>query len=179
MSRKKRSDTKLLSLLNPQQQAHLRTLLVDENKSYQEAQTWLRDEYNVRVGIGAIQRFYASECFALRSSEAKEFAARVEQELIANDATFDKATLALIKQRAFERAYAKNGSIDELQKLAGMIGDSARLALKTKDVALTERRIVLLEQKAAQADAGKAVADATDLSPEEQLARFKQVFGAK
>ncbi len=177
MSRKKRSDTKLLALLNPQQQAHLRTLLVDENKSYEDAQTWLREEYSVRVGIGAIQRFYATECFALRSSEAKEFAERVEQELLANDSTFDKATLALIKQRAFERAYAKNGSIDELQKLAGIIGDSARLALKTKEVALTERRIVLLEQKAEQADTAKKITGDVSLSDTEKALRMRSLFG--
>lgn len=177
MANKPRSDSKLAAL-TPQQKAQLRTWLVDENKGYAEVQALLRDDFNVRVGITAIRRFYASDCFSLRSSEAKEFAELVVQELKTSGQSFDTATLALVKQKAFERAYAKNGDIEELAQLAKIIGDSAKLELKRRDQQLTERRIVILEQKAAQADAAKKVADNSELSEAEQLARYKAIFGS-
>jgi len=37
--------------------------------------------------------------------------------------------------------------------------------------------VQLLEAKAAQADLGKAVADDKDLTPDEQLKRYRQIFG--
>lgn len=176
MANKPRSDSKLAAL-TPQQKAQLRTWLVDENKGYAEVQKLLHDDFNVRVGITAIQRFYASDCFSLRSSEAKEFAELVVQELKTSDQSFDTATLALVKQKAFERAYAKNGNIEELTQLAKIIGDSAKLDLKRKDQQLTERRIVILEQKAAQADQAKSIAGNETLSDAEKAAQMRALFG--
>src|SRR5690348_9537748 len=126
MSAKPRSDSKLAAL-NPQQKAQLRTWLVDENKSYEEVRTLLHDDFNVRVGVTAIQRFYASDCFSLRSSEAKEFAEQVAEEYAKSGESFDAATLAAVKQKAFERAIARNGNIEELATLAKILGDSAKL----------------------------------------------------
>lgn len=174
--RKKRSDNKLAAL-NPEQKAMLRTWLVDENLSYVEARQRLIDDFNVTVSTGALTKFYATECFAMSQSSARAFAEQVEKQVLASDSTFDRATLALIKQKAFERAVAKNGNIDELATLAGIIGDSAKLELKKKDQQLAERRIAILEKKAAQADEAKQVNGRADLSDEEKLARYKQIFG--
>lgn len=176
MSAKPRSDSKLAAL-NSEQKAQLRTWLVDENKSYEEVRTLLHDDFNVRVGITAIQRFYASDCFSLRSSEAKDFAEQVVEELKASGQSFDMATLALVKQKAFERAYAKNGNIDELATLAKILGDSAKLELKKKDQQLAERRIAILEKKAAQADAAKDITGDEKLSDTEKAAKMRALFG--
>lgn len=51
-----------------------------------------------------------------------------------------------------------------------------RLALKQREIQLDERRIRLLEQKAAQADQAEEVAK-SDLTPEQKAARFKEIFG--
>ncbi len=176
MANKPRSDSKLAAL-NPQQKAQLRTWLVDENKSYTDVQALLRDDFNVRVGITAIQRFYASDCFSLRSSEAKEFAEMVADELKNSGDHFDEATLALVKKRAFERAYARDGDVEELALLAKIIGDSAKLELKRKDQQLVERRIVILEQKAAQADQAKSIAGNESLTDAEKAAQMRALFG--
>lgn len=175
MANKPRSDSKLAAL-TPQQKAQLRTWLVDENKGYAEVQKLLHDDFNVRVGITAIQRFYASDCFSLRSSEAKEFAELVAEELKNSGDHFDEATLALVRKRAFERAYARDGNLDELAILAKIIGDSAKLDLKRKDQQLTERRIVILEQKAAQADQAEGVMKDRSLTEDQRTARMKQIF---
>jgi len=175
MSHKPRSDSKLASL-NPEQKAQLRTWLVDENKSYEDVQQLLKDDFNVRVSTGALSRFYATDCFALRSSEAKEFAERVVGELKTSGENFDAATLALVKQKAFERAYAKNGNLDELAVLAKIIADSAKLKLKERDQQLTERRIVILEQKAALADKATGIERDETLTEEEKSKRMRALF---
>lgn len=176
MANKPRSDSKLAAL-NPQQKAQLRTWLVDENKSYEEVRSLLHEDFNVQVGITAIQRFYASDCFSLRSSQAKEFAEQVVQEFKTSGESFDAATLALVREKAFARAYVKNGDLKELALLAKILGDSAKLDLKRKDQQLAERRIVLLEQKAAQADAAKEITGDQNLSDAEKAAKMRALFG--
>jgi len=178
MSRKKRSDSKLDSL-PPHQKKMLRDWLVDENMKYEVAKERLEQDFNIKTSISALSQFYSTQCFALRYSEASAFAALVEKELLTADPTFDKVTLSLVKQKAFERAVAKNGNIDELTKLAMIIGDARRIELKQREVGIAERRIALLEEKAKQADAGKAVAEDNDLSAEEKLARYRAIFGDK
>lgn len=176
MSSKPRSDSKLAAL-NPTQKAQLRTWLVDENKSYAEVRDLLKDDFNLSVSIGTLARFYATDCFALRSSEAKDFAEQVAAELKQGGESFDEATLALVKQKAFERAYARNGNIEELATLAKILGDSAKLELKKRDQALAERRIALLEKKAALADQAQSITADAELSDEEKAAKMRQLFG--
>jgi hypothetical protein len=176
MSTKPRSDSRLASL-NPQQKAQLRTWLVDENLAYEKVVELLRDDFNIRTSTGALSRFYATECFRLRSSEAKTFAEQCVQELRDSGEKFDEATLALVKQKAFERAYARNGNLDELATLAKIIGDSAKLELKKRDQELTERRIQILEQKAKQADQAQKITGNPKLSDEEKAARMRSLFG--
>lgn len=176
MSRKKRSDSKL-DALPPHQKKMLRDWLVDENLSYEKARERLSQDFGVDTSVGSLSQFYATQCFALRFSEAKSFAERVEKELLTADPTFDKATLALVKQKAFERAAAKNGDIDELAKLAMIIGDSQRIMLKQREVSISERRITLLENKAALADKASAIANNKEISEEEQGRQMRALFG--
>jgi hypothetical protein len=139
MSKKKRSDS-VLAALNPQQKAQLRAWLVDENKGYEEVRELLLQDFNLRVGVTAIRNFYALDCFSLRSSEAKEFAELVAEELRSSGETFDAATIELVKQKAFERAYAKNGNIEELATLTKILGDSAKLELKKRELELNREK---------------------------------------
>jgi len=139
--RKARSDDKLANL-TPEQKAMLRSWLVDENLSYDQAKQRLHDDFNVETSKGALSKFYARDCFTLRASEARNFAEHVERELLAKDSTFDRATLALVKQKAFERAYAQNGNIAELATLAGIIGDSAKLDLKKQELQLSREKFL-------------------------------------
>ena len=57
--------------------------------------------------------------------------------------------------------------------------DSARAnyTLKEKELEIKERRIVLLEQKAAQADAAKSTLNDAQLSEAEKQQRIRQIFG--
>jgi hypothetical protein len=177
MARKPRSDAKLKSL-PPHQREMLIRWLIEENLPVREAVERLEQDCNVRTSRSAVSQFYATECFALCSSEAKSFAEAVERDLLEAKPTFDRVTLALIKQKAFERALARNGDIKELATLAGIIGDKHKLELNQREVALSERRIALLEKKAAQADAANAVVKNPELTDADKLLRYKQIFGA-
>lgn len=147
MSAKPRSDSKLRSL-PPHYKAELVRWLVEENMAYTAAKEKLWEKFSVRTSEGAISNFYGSECFALRSSEAKAFAEQIEAQLLKDGPEkFDAATLALVKQKAFERAYAKDGSIDELATLAKIIGDSAKAQMQAQKLALDERNFQLETEK--------------------------------
>lgn len=139
MARKTRSDSKLAAL-DAQQKDLLRTWLIDENLSYQDAKQRLWEDFNVQTSVGALSSFYATECFALRSSEARDFAERVVQELTTSGDKFDEATLRLVRQKAFERAYARNGDLDELATLAKIIGDSQKLKLKQEQLSFSREK---------------------------------------
>lgn len=176
MARKKRSDS-VLSGLPSVQKAQLRTWLIDENKGYDEVRKLLARRYRVRVGITAIRRFYATECFALRSSEATEFARQVVQEMEKAGQDFDTATLALVKKMAFERAYAKEGDLGELSVLAKIIVDDAKLELKRREVEVAERRVKLLEAEAARAENARKALQDESLTPEQRDQRVREALG--
>lgn len=175
---KPRSDNKLASL-PPKQKAQLRTWLLDENKSYDEARDLLRQRFEVHTSTGALSKFYRGQCFQLRASEAQQFAEEAVKAGRASVAQLDEATELIIRQRAFEQAYARNGDLDALSILSKILGDRRKLELKERDVALTERRIKLLEQKAAQADAARGVTADVALTPAEREAKLKEIFGLK
>lgn len=176
MARKPRSDSALDSL-PAHQREQLRTWLVDENLSYEKAVERIEQDFGVRTSRSAVQQFYALRCFSLRSSEAREFAEHTVRELKNSGESFDEATIALVRQKAFERAYAKDGNLDELAVLAKILGDSRKLSLKAQEVALTDRRIKLLEAKAAQADKAKAITGNPELSEAEKGAQLRLLFG--
>lgn len=132
---KPRADSKLASLPENQREM-LRRWLVDENLSYAAARARLREDFGVETSERALSRFYATECFSDRFREAGEFADRVAESLRESPDKFDEATIALLKQKAFERAVAKDGNLKELQILANILGDTARLKLKRDELTL-------------------------------------------
>lgn len=175
MARKPRSDS-VLDSLPPERREQLVRWLVDENLKYPEAVTRVWEKFGVKTSVSALQQFYARRCFTLRADQAKDFAELVVTEAQKDPAKFDEATLALVKQRAFERVYARDGNLNELAVLAGILGDSAKLELKRRELELSERRVTLLEQKAALADKAKGVVDDQTLTEEQKAARLREIF---
>jgi len=176
MARKPRSDSKLDSLPEHQRES-LRRWLSEENLSYEIAQQRLEQDFGVTSSISALQSFWRRRCFRQRASEAKSFTETVLKQLQGNAENFDEATLALVRQKLFERAMAKTGDIAELSTLAKIIGDSQKLALKAQQIELQSRRLSLLEKKAAQADEAEGVLNDGQLTPEQKEQRIKAVFG--
>jgi len=176
MSKKPRSDSKLMSL-PPHQRDTLIRWLTEENIKYPEAVDRLWKDFGVKTSATALSQFYATQCFSLRYSEAGEVANTVAAEMEQRPDQFDAATIALVRQKTFERAVARDGNLDELAILAKILHDSAKLRLKEKDQQLTERRVALLEKKAAQADKAKGIVGDKELSEEEKAAQLRSLFG--
>jgi len=174
--KKPRSDAKLKSL-PPHQRDTLIRWLTEENLSYDQARERLYQDFSIKTSTGALSQFYASSCFTLRYSQAREIADTVAESMKASPDQFDQATISLIRQKAFERAVSKDGNLDELTLLAKMLHDSRKLQLKEKDQSLQERRIAILEQKAAQADTATRIVKDAELTEEEKAKRLKSLFG--
>jgi hypothetical protein len=175
---KPRSDARLKSLPAHQREQLIRWL-TDDNLSYADAKERLWQDMRVKTSTAALSQFYATECFTLRYSQAREIAETVGDAIATDPEKFDEATIALIKQKAFERAVAKSGDIDELGILFKMLGDSAKLAIKQKELALGERRVALLEKKAALADEAEKITRDDTLTPAQREAKMREVFGLK
>ncbi len=174
--KKPRSNSKL-DQLPPNQREMLIRWLTEENVSYDDAKKRLKEDFNVSTSLGALSRFYATKCFLMRAGEARAFAELVTQQAKEGGGDFDEATLALVKQRAFERAVAKDGDIDELATLAGIIGESAKLDIKRRALDQTDRRIALLERAEKERDAAKATTENPTLTDAEKMARYREIFG--
>ncbi|QYM80277.1 hypothetical protein K0B96_06590 [Horticoccus luteus] len=136
MSRKRRSDAKLHALPEPVKEQLIRWL-TEENVSYEKAKERLEMDFNVRVSVGALCDFYATECYLQTSASAQEFVTRVEAEVRADGRAYDAATLALIRQRAYLLARTQGASVNDLATLAGIIGDTARLELRQRELTLS------------------------------------------
>ena len=121
---KKRSDSKLGA---EPIRSRVIQWLVEDNLSYDDAQKQIWDDFGVRVSKGTLSEFYRTECFTLRSSEAKAFAEHVVETAQADGDKYDEATLALIKQRAFEQVLldSGDGGLEQLRAVIEHAGDDA------------------------------------------------------
>jgi hypothetical protein len=135
MSRKRRSDAKLHALPEPVKEQLIRWL-TEENVSYEKAKERLWMDFNVRVSIGALCDFYATECYLQTSASAQEFVTRIEGAAKADGRAYDQATMSLVRQRAYMLARTQGADVGDLATLAGIIGDAARLELKQRELAL-------------------------------------------
>lgn len=178
MARKPRSDSKLAAL-TPSVREELLSWLGQANVSYEEAAILLRERHEVKVSTSALCEWYARHGFQLRAEQARSVAETAAEELAAGPDKFDEATMAMIRQKLFERALAKNGDVAELATLAKIMGDSAKLRIKEKELELSARRVALLEKKAAQADQAKGVVENQTLTAAEREAKLKEIFGLR
>ena len=96
---------------------------------------------------------------------------RLARELDAVDTTgLDDATLDAVRARAMELAITPGAEVKHIKALY-------ELVLKAQAQRLDERRVVMLEKKAAAADAAQAAMQDTALSEEERMDRVRRIFG--
>ena len=182
MSRKPRSDSPLDSL-PASAKAQLREWLLDENLKYPEVVALVREKLGVTTSKTALQRYYALRLWSQQSTQASEFADHVAAQAAADPAKYDEATLALVRQKAFERAYARTGDVKELSLLAGILGDSAKLELKRQELDLSRERLKVQQLDAAKAALAhvkelRAIAGDATASDAEKLERARvRLFG--
>lgn len=147
----------------------LKEWLVVENISYDEARERLKEQFGIQVkSDGALTNFWQRHCFRERHDDAKELAGELRETLQAAPEAFSEPAIGAICQRVFELSVAKQGDVGELVALAKIMGDSAKVQIKQRELDLAERRVELLEKKAAAFDRVKeAVSESDKLSDAE------------
>jgi len=173
MNRKPRSDSKL-DALTPQQREQLCSWLTIENRSYAEVKALAREHFDITTSDPALVAFYSRVAAPWKYAQARGEADTFEKLM---EGKFDAATIKRAKQLAFESMSGPRPDLKAAKTLLKIIGDSAKLTLAQDRLGLDARKVALLEQKAALADEAKLVAGNKNLTPDEQLSRYKQIFG--
>jgi hypothetical protein len=185
MPRKTRSDSSPFDRF----QADLDRWLTAENLSYDETLTRLRGVWPAGERVpskSALQRWASRRRQDLILSRIAASAAKAKQVTSAfekNPGDAYAALLGLIGQTAFEMKLKGGESLDmdTLKDLAQLVqvglearNSDAIIRIKEEDLKLKGRRLVLLEKKAA--DATETLGD-EKLTPEEKMAKMRQIFG--
>ena len=122
---------------------------------YHEAKVLVEKEFApVKVSsLGRFTSFWQAVCvphLLQRRQRMAGTAGERAQEAIRNPAEFDKATLDALQQKAYELAESSNADPKEVKAIMTLL-------LKARDQSLEERKIVLLEKKAAAYDRAQAL----------------------
>jgi hypothetical protein len=187
MPRKTRSDSSPFDRF----QTELDQWLTVENLSYEDTLTRLRGVWPAGERVpskSALARWAdrrRQELVLERIAASAAKAKQVTGAFAENPGDAYTALLGLIGQTAFEMKLKGGESLnmDTLKDLAqlvqvGLVARTAEanLRIKEEDLKLKERRVVLLEKKAA--DATDTLTDGA-LSDEQKMARFREIFGIK
>jgi hypothetical protein len=179
MNKKARADS-VLDGLPRNQRDRLTEWLFEENISYKDCAKRLYQDFNVTSSRSALERFYQREQqrrLLARIADSARKANEIADTFAKNPAPVPKAVVDLVTQLAFEEI-TERGSTgldkDFIVKLTKLAVDSG---LKAKKLELDQRRIELLEAKAAQATEAEKALTNTALSEEQQRAKLKEIFG--
>lgn len=157
--------------LTETQQAQLADWLLS-GLPYHQAQAMVEKEFGLKVSISAFSRFwdaYCSPALLQRRSRAVKLSDEVAVEARANPGQFTEATIDQLSQKAFELASSPGANPKDVKALFSLV-------LKSRDQDLIERRVKLLEAKAAQADATERVLTSA-MTDEERAQRIKEIYG--
>jgi hypothetical protein len=167
MSRKPRADSVLKTLPDALQENLFQQL---RHNTLEKVQAWLAEKHEVKTSTAALSTFWAwyqssslKPAAAFADSLAKQIEKMPELALKAEQAT-------AITQTVFELQAAQ----DRDPKLFLALGNAR---LKREKLKLDERKVRILEAKAALADKAQEVADNKSLTEAEQLQRYRQIFG--
>lgn len=173
--RKPRSDS-VIEGLPPARRERVSHWLSVENLSYTDTVEKISKEFGIRTSVGALQTWFTRierpRQYAAAKGAANEFA-----ELM--DGNFDEANVKLAKQLAFEAMSSPTPSIGAAKELLKIVTDSAKLQIAREKVSLDTRKVAVLEAKARQADAAKAITESGTLTPEQKTAKMREIFGLK
>lgn len=151
MPRKERSDS-LASQLTDEQYDQLREWLTMPGGTIAKALEQLEETYGIESSTGALHNFYHKHCVKFKMRKARELAAEVRAVLAESDQSFDEGTMALAEQRAFELAVENGGDVGDLVSLQKLKIERIKLQLQREKIEQDNRRITLLEAKAAFVD---------------------------
>jgi hypothetical protein len=128
----------------------------------------LKDERGIEVSISTLSEFYKWLRFKRRMESAQDRAQQAREEML-KDPTINADDIERVAQAVFTAETMEDGNVKGFVALA-------KLRIANKQLQIDERRIELLERKAAQADQAKTVSDDDALTAEEKATRMKQIF---
>ena len=149
-----------------------------KKSTFVEVLAWLKEQ-GIDSSLGALSEFYSWLKLKRRIESAAERATQVRMEL-AKDSTINPDDLERIAQTVFTAETIEGGDVESYVKLA-------TLNLNRRRVDQDERKLKLLEAKAAKLDAMETAINAINadknLTPEQQrdavLDKFDEFFGLK
>jgi hypothetical protein len=183
LPRKKRGDS-ILDKLQPALQEDLTAY--GESHTLDETLVWLR-ERGVKISRSALARWLDGRRTAalhdriLRSiATGAELIRDCEREYGRNPAPSVDQLIRLFRTLVMQLAASGAADPDFLRLAAPMMSqvlEAERLAVKRQELLLDERRVAVLERRAAAADAAEKVAADDSISAEDRMARIRDIFG--
>jgi hypothetical protein len=168
--RKTRGDSRLDQLPDEQRGA-LEAWLFEEGVSYKEAVARLQAQFQVTTSLAAIHYWYhraQARRLQERIVSAAETCETIKGDLQKSAPELAAATIDLVAQHAFEMLTVDQPDPKQVKSFLTVL-------LKARQQSLDERKVALLEQRAHQAEEAEKVAG-SDLSPEEQAKRIREIF---
>ena len=171
MSRKPRSDSNLKTLPEEQQEA-IFSRLSGKGGSYEKVRAWLFAEWDIKTSVGALQAWYS--WYSLRQHVTQE--SNFVDSLVGLMKEEGEFTLSTPQLAEFGNLlFMARAAREQDPKVWATI---LKLVNQREALGLDSRRVALLEQKAAQADAVEKVASDKNLTAQEKEQRIKQIFGS-
>ena len=146
--------------------------------TYSAGRIYLRKEYDLKTSLAALHDFFERQDRLDREARRLKTCAAVQH--LNNQAAellpgLDSATEIALKQRAFDAI--DSGDAELADDYFSMVMKLAKQRFDTEKLEQSERRIVLLEKKAAMLDQVEDVAAKSTLTLEEKDAKYRKIFG--
>jgi len=169
MSRKVRSDCRPMTELDDEQQQQVFDWI--KQLGFEKARLLAEKETGKRFSLGSLHTAYGH--WVKAESENRILQAVTGADAILGAAAdnlpkIDQAMEAALKQAAFEAALTKDNET---------IKTLVNLVLKFKSAEQDDRKIALQERRLKQAEEAEAVTKDERLTPEQQQAKLREIFG--
>lgn len=129
------------------------------------------EKWGISSSMGALSRFKASHIGPWSMERAKN---EERDFLEKNGADLDEATRRMIASRIFQAAANPNTTTKDVLRMKDLEVSMAKLRHDSVRLEQAERKLSLLEQKLGSA---KEAMESEQLTPEEKVAQWKQIFG--
>lgn len=169
--RKARGDSKLDALPAGQLAELTQGLLC--GWTYVATVDWLQVECGVSVSLSSLTPFYSRhvEPILLERKKFAALSANTLAKLAAESDAFDAAAIGELKEYAYRLIRDPESDPEETRKWMETL-------IKAQAGSRDDRKLKMLEAKAAQADAAEKVSNNGAMSAEEKQSRMKEIFGS-
>lgn len=174
--KKPRADAKLLNLPEDQQE-QLVAWLFSAGMTYQHVRALVRKEFGVTCSNAALSAFWSQVCaprLISRRSQSRVGADLVVEQARKDGPIFTEATLAMLRQKAFDLLADSNANPDDVRGLLALALKARDQDQKSEQIAQSERRLKLLEAR--EDDTRQTLANPA-LSAADKEAKIKRIFG--